>query len=108
MIPPRATGHSYRRAIADGILRPLRARHTMLPRHTVRLPRPFLHGYSGRADVTAFNADRGSSSGGMVSTVGDLNPFSRALLSGRLLRPAELDAMKHGVAVPPNPMGVTR
>jgi D-alanyl-D-alanine carboxypeptidase len=108
MILRRATGHSYRHAIAEGILRPLRARHTMLPRHTTRLPRPFLHGYSGRDDVTAFYADWGSSSGGMISTVGDLNRFTRALLSGRLLRPAELDAMKHGVAVPPNPMGVTR
>jgi D-alanyl-D-alanine carboxypeptidase len=111
MILERATGRTYTHEIAAGILRPLILRHTVLPHDTIRLPAPFLHGYSRRpgqppADVSAFNASWASSSGGIVATTDDLNRFSRALLSGRLLAPAQLREMKHGVAVPVNPMGV--
>jgi D-alanyl-D-alanine carboxypeptidase len=111
MILERATGHTYTHEIAAGILRPLVLRHTVLPHDTARLRAPYLHGYSRRpghppADVSAFNASWGSSSGGIVATTDDLNRFSRALLSGRLLAPAQLREMKQGVAVPANPMGV--
>jgi D-alanyl-D-alanine carboxypeptidase len=111
MILERATGHTYIHEIAAGILRPLDLHHTVLPHNTVRLRAPFLHGYSRRpgqppADVSAFNASWGSSSGGIVATTDDLNRFSRALLSGRLLAPAQLREMQHGVTVPANPMGV--
>jgi D-alanyl-D-alanine carboxypeptidase len=112
MILERAEGHPYTAAIERRILRPLELRRTLVPRDTTRLPAPFLHGYAPRpghrfTDLTAsFNASWGSASGGMVATVGDLNRFSAALLSGRLLAPAQLAAMKEGVAVPPNPMGI--
>jgi D-alanyl-D-alanine carboxypeptidase len=113
MILERATGRTYTDEIAAGILRPLNLRHTVLPHSTTRLRAPFLHGYSRRpgqppADVSAFDASWGSSSGGIVATTDDLNRFSRALLSGRVLTPAQLREMKHGVAVPATPMGVRR
>jgi D-alanyl-D-alanine carboxypeptidase len=102
MILRRATGHAYTRAIADGVLRPAHLRHTVLPHDTTRLPKPHLPG-------PPFNASWASSSGGMIATTGDLNHFTRALFTGRLLPRAQLAAMEHdGVAVPANPMGVTR
>lgn len=112
MLLEKAEGRPYTEAIERRILRPLGLRRTFVPRDTVRLPAPFLHGYAPASgdrftDLTAsFNASWGSASGGMVATVGDLNRFSAALLSGRLLPPAELAAMKDGVAVPANPMGI--
>ena len=113
MIVANATGRTYDEQIQDRIIEPLRLRHTRLPRDVMTLPRPFLHAYTRRPhrpplDVTAFNASWGSSSGGMISTAHDLNRFSRALLTGRLLPQPLLRAMKRGVPVPPNPTGASR
>jgi D-alanyl-D-alanine carboxypeptidase len=112
MILERATGQSYTEQIEARILRPLGLTHTVLPSDTTSLPSPFMHGYTARPggpplDVSAFNSSWASSSGGIVSTTGDLDRFAGALLGGRLLAPAELAAMKRGVGVPANPMGVS-
>jgi D-alanyl-D-alanine carboxypeptidase len=112
MILERATGQSYTEQIEARILRPLGLTHTVLPSNATGLPEPFMHGYAPRpgkppAEVTGFRSDWGSSSGGIVSTTGDLARFDGALLSGRLLAPAELAAMKHGTRAPANPMGVS-
>jgi D-alanyl-D-alanine carboxypeptidase len=112
MVLERATGQSYTEQIEARVLRPLGLTHTVLPSDTTSLPRPFLHGYTTRPgkpplDVSAFNSDWASSSGGIVSTTGDLDRFAAALLGGRLLAPTELAAMKQGVRVPANPMGVS-
>jgi D-alanyl-D-alanine carboxypeptidase len=112
MVLEASTGQTYTQRIEDGILRPLALTHTVLPSATTRLPRPFMHGYEARKgrqplDVTSFRSSWASSSGGIVSTTGDLTRFVGALLGGRLLPPAELAAMKHGTPVPSNPMGVS-
>jgi D-alanyl-D-alanine carboxypeptidase len=112
MVLEKATGQSYVEQIEARVLRPLGLTHTVLPSETTSLPRPFMHGYALRPgkpllDVSAFNSDWGSSSGGIVSTTADLDRFAAALLGGRLLAPAELAAMKQGVRVPANPMGVS-
>jgi D-alanyl-D-alanine carboxypeptidase len=112
MVLERATGQTYTEQIEGRVLRPLGLAHTVLPSNTTRLPNPFLHGYTLRPgrpplDVSAFNSSWGSSSGGIVSTTGDLDRFASALLGGRLLAPAELAQMKRGVRVPANPMGVS-
>ena len=112
MILERATGQSYTEQIEARLLRPLGLAHTVLPSNTTGLPRPYMHGYSLRPgkpplDVSAFNSSWGSSSGGIVSTTGDLDRFAAALLGGRLLAPEELAAMKRGVRVPASPMGVS-
>jgi len=112
MILKRATGQSYTEQVEARVLRPLGLTHTVLPADTTSLPSPFMHGYTPRPgkaplDVSAFNSSWGSSSGGMVSTTGDLDRFASALLDGRLLAPEELAAMKRGVRVPANPMGVS-
>jgi D-alanyl-D-alanine carboxypeptidase len=112
MILERATGQTYTQRIEARILRPLGLTRTALPANTTRLPRPFLRGYAPRpgtssVEVSGFKSDWGSSSGGIVSTTADLDRFSGALLGGRLLAPAELAAMKHGVRAPANPMGVS-
>jgi D-alanyl-D-alanine carboxypeptidase len=46
-----------------------------------------------KANVNAF-----SPSGGLVSTLGDVRTFTRALFTGGLLRPESLDVMKRGEA----------
>jgi D-alanyl-D-alanine carboxypeptidase len=112
MILERATGQNYTEQIEARVLRPLALTHTVLPSNTTSLPRPFMHGYTLRPgrpplDVSAFDSDWASSSGGIVSTTADLGRFASALLGGRLLAPAELAAMKQGVGVPANPMGVS-
>jgi D-alanyl-D-alanine carboxypeptidase len=112
MVLEKATGQSYVEQIEARVLRPLGLSHTVLPSETTSLPRPFMHGYALRPgkpplDVSAFRSDWGSSSGGIVSTTADLDRFAAALLGGRLLAPAELAAMKQGVRVPANPMGVS-
>jgi D-alanyl-D-alanine carboxypeptidase len=113
MILERATGHTYTHEIAAGILRSLDLRLTVLPHNTISLRAPFLHGYSRRpgqppADVSAFNASWGSSSGGIVATADDLNRFSRALLSGRLLAPAQLREMSTASQSQRTPWGPKR
>jgi D-alanyl-D-alanine carboxypeptidase len=112
MVLERATGQSWTEQVEARVLRPLGLSRTVLPSDTSRLPRPFMHGYSPRPgkpplDAGAFDSDWASSSGGIVATTGDLVRFDSALLAGRLLAPAELARMKHGVRVPANPMGVS-
>ena len=50
-------------------------------------------------DLTVFNASAGWAAGGLVSTAGDMARYWRALLGGKLLAPAQLDAMKTTVPV---------
>ena len=49
-------------------------------------------------DVTGLSPSLAPGSGAIVSTVRDVADFYRALLSGRLLEPAELQAMKTTVS----------
>ena len=49
-------------------------------------------------DVTRLSPSLAPGSGGIVSTVGDIADFYRALLSGQLLKPAQLQAMKTTVS----------
>lgn len=84
-----ATRRSYERLLAREVYRPLGLRETSLPR-TVRMPRPFLHGYDitpGEApeDVSELINPAGAwASGGIVSTPRDLDRFIRAYVGGRL------------------------
>ena len=46
------------------------------------------------SDLSAFSPSLSGPAGAIVSTVGDVAAFYRALLSGRVLKPAQLKAMK--------------
>ncbi|MFJ7243343.1 serine hydrolase domain-containing protein [Kitasatospora sp. NPDC098652] len=102
MIIEKLTGHSWSDEVARRIIRPLRLTGTWYPGDFPLIPGPHAHGYfklpGGPVDVTLLNPSMAGPSGGLVSTTADLTAFLRALLGGRLLRPAELAAMEQTTA----------
>jgi len=103
MIIERVTGQPWHREFEQRIFAPLGLRHTYWPGSSPEIQRPHARAYElfdgALVDVTSrFTA---YPAGGVVSTTEDLNRFFRALLGGRLLRPAELAAMTDTVPVNP-------
>ncbi|GLF96501.1 serine hydrolase domain-containing protein [Streptomyces yaizuensis] len=107
MIIEKVTGTSYEHQVERRILRPLGLRATSLPRHATALPEPSGRHYTkvpfgdpaGRVhEVDRLNASSGWAAGDMISTTGDLHRFIRALMSGRLLPPAQQKALTTTVA----------
>jgi D-alanyl-D-alanine carboxypeptidase len=84
-----ATGRPYEELLARYVYRPLRLRRTSLPR-TVRMPRPYLHGYevapgAPPEDISEqINPSGAWASGGIVSTPNEVGRFFRAYVRGRL------------------------
>ncbi|MFI8391940.1 serine hydrolase domain-containing protein [Streptomyces sp. NPDC085540] len=72
------------------IIVPLGLKDTSFPVTDPNIRGPHLHGYDlkGR-DVTRFSPSYDWTAGAMISTVGDLARFHRALFTGMLLRPAQ-------------------
>ncbi|WP_203612643.1 serine hydrolase domain-containing protein [Amycolatopsis sp. SID8362] len=102
MLAERVTGHALADLLSQRITRPLGLRDTYLPRRgDEKLPAPHAVGYApigGRlVDFSDFDATIAGAAGGLVSTPADLDRFYGALLSGRLLRPAELAEMRRTV-----------
>jgi D-alanyl-D-alanine carboxypeptidase len=96
LIAQDVTGQSIQRLITDRILRPLRLIGTSIPDRAAQLPASLVHGYQAAAgtetDVTSeyelFGPELGGAAGAMVSTLGDLERWARALGTGELLTPA--------------------
>jgi D-alanyl-D-alanine carboxypeptidase len=94
----RVTGQRYAAEVTRRILRPLHLAHTYSPGTD-----PYIRGPHGGAyvpwpdgtlrDFSVFNMSWGWAAGEMISTMGDLNRFFRALLTGRLLPPYLLAQM---------------
>ncbi|MFE0250268.1 serine hydrolase domain-containing protein [Streptomyces sp. NPDC059010] len=107
MIIKKATGTSWQQEVTRRIIRPLHLRDTLAPTTQPHIPGRHLHGYSHfegsgpTIDVTEFNPSAAGAAGAMISTAADLTRFYQALLGGRLLRPAQLTAMKTTVRTPP-------
>ncbi|MEV2253808.1 serine hydrolase domain-containing protein [Streptomyces sp. NPDC050147] len=102
MIAEKASGHSFATEVTRRIIVPLGLSHTYLPRESTGIAGAHGRGYSKLMladpaapvhDVTEMSATWGGSAGDMISTSGDINRFYGALLKGRLLRPAEQEAM---------------
>ncbi len=96
MIIERVTGKTARQVITNRIVRRLDLEHTRFPKATtVTLPAPYMHGYmpadgepSGSAnlqDISLYSPSAFWTAGAMVSTVGDLRIWLRAVATGRLL-----------------------
>ncbi|MFD9204524.1 serine hydrolase domain-containing protein, partial [Streptomyces anthocyanicus] len=106
MIIEKATGHTWNEEVTNRLIRPLGLRDTLAPTTESRIPGRHLRGYSSfeeagpAIDITELNASAGGAAGAMISTTADLSRFYQALLGGRLLRPAELTAMKTTVPAP--------
>ncbi|MFI6013300.1 serine hydrolase domain-containing protein [Streptomyces sp. NPDC051243] len=100
MIIKKATGNNWQQEVTRRILRPLHLRHTLAPTTTTGIPGSRLHGYSdfdgsgATIDVTDVNPSFAGAAGAMTSTAADLTRFYQALLGGRLLRAAQMAAMK--------------
>ena len=90
MIIQKVTGHSPVTEIRRRILAPLGLQDTSFPLTSPRIPGPHAHGYYGRIDVTNLVNPSGAwTAGAMISTVDDVARFYQALLTGRLLPPAQ-------------------
>jgi D-alanyl-D-alanine carboxypeptidase len=101
LIIERVTGNSWAREIHDRIIEPLGLRHTFTPGTSPYVPRPTAGAYTwfpgcDRPTDTTL-ASGGGADGSVISTTHDHGVFLRALMSGRLLRPAQLAAMKETV-----------
>jgi D-alanyl-D-alanine carboxypeptidase len=102
LIVERVTRKGIGAELKRRIFQPLHLRDTIYPTKP-GLPSPYAHGYKllGKppaTDVTRLSPSLSPGSGAIVSTAGDVADFYRALLSGRLLRPKELQAMKTTVS----------
>jgi D-alanyl-D-alanine carboxypeptidase len=102
LIVEAVTGKTIGAELKRRIFQPLQLRDTSYPTKP-GLPSPYAHGYMllgkpPRTDVTRLSPSLAPGSGAIISTVQDVADFYRALLSGRLLKPDQLQAMKTTVS----------
>jgi D-alanyl-D-alanine carboxypeptidase len=99
LVIERVTGNSYGTEIERRILRPLELRDTEMPGANPYITGPHLHGYlrgghQASVDITVFDHTFAGAAGEIVSSTTDLNEFYGALMTGRLLAPAQLTEMR--------------
>ncbi|MFC9126836.1 serine hydrolase domain-containing protein [Streptomyces sp. NPDC057099] len=96
----KVTGHPWAEEVEDRIVRRLGLRGTRVPGDDPSLPKPYAHTYhrfagsGGYTDTTVRNMAWAGTAGALVSTSRDLDRFFTALLTGELLPPRELAAMR--------------
>ncbi|MCC3773323.1 serine hydrolase [Streptomyces sp. UNOB3_S3] len=86
----KLTGHSFQHEVTTRILVPLKMKETSAPVRTTRIPGPYVPGYmpTSKGEQVDVN-EQGGLPSSMISTTADLDRFMTALLSGRLLGPAQ-------------------
>lgn len=102
LIVEAVTGNGLDQEMKRRIFRPLGLRRTSFPVDRVTIPAPFARGYGfqlGQPNdpllhFTDLNPSLAWAAGALISDLGDLQRFFRALLRGRLLPPALLTEMK--------------
>jgi D-alanyl-D-alanine carboxypeptidase len=100
MVIEKATGHTWEREVRRRIVQPLGLNGTVVPETSPDLPEPHARSYVQFApdgpfvDTTRFNATIVGASGAIISTTSDMNTFLRALVTGKLLKPAQLAQMQ--------------
>ena len=100
MIIEKATGHPLAQEINDRILAPLRLEHTIVAGTSAYAPQPRATAYTrfpGRTALTDTSLFVPMPDATLISTTADVTTFFRALMDGRLLRPALLVQMKKTV-----------
>lgn len=101
MVIEKVTGRTWHAEVRERILKPLGLRHTYFPGGSPAIRTPHARGYQRFAtapklvDVTLLKD--ANASGGLIGTTADLNRFFRALLGGKVLKPAQLKEMKRTV-----------
>ena len=104
MIIQKVTGRSPVTEISRRISVPLGLHGTSFPLTSKQIPAPYAHGYYGSLDAAnLINPSIAWTAGAMISTVGDVARFYRALLDGRLLPPAQQRELL--AAIPVNDTG---
>ncbi|RFU41600.1 class A beta-lactamase-related serine hydrolase [Actinomadura logoneensis] len=105
LIIQRVTGHPWHEEVRNRIVRPLNLQHTTWPGTSPKLPQPHAQTYQRFkpsepiTDVTDQVSLVNNGEAGLVSTTADLTTFFHALLTGRLLPPAQLAQMKTTVPI---------
>lgn len=109
MIIGAVTGNSWRDEVTRRIIKPLKLGNTSIPATKTTLPVPHAVGYQrfpgdgataedpkfgAEIDATVMNPSWANAAGEMISTVDDTNRFLRALLGGKVLKPAQLAQMR--------------
>jgi D-alanyl-D-alanine carboxypeptidase len=105
MIIERITGRPWYEEVSRRIVQPLGLSQSSWPGFSPTMPQPYAHGYQpfeAGALVDVTDQVVVDPEGAIVSTTRDLNRFFRALLGGRLLRPAQLAEMTRTVPVGPD------
>jgi D-alanyl-D-alanine carboxypeptidase len=107
MIIEKITGRTWEQQVHHRILRPLGLEHTDTPGTRPLLPHPHTANHQQftvdgpMVDTTLpYRPFDSGADGSMTGTARDLNRFLTALVDGRLLKPAELAAMRTTVPVP--------
>ncbi|MFB6815496.1 serine hydrolase domain-containing protein [Streptomyces sp. NPDC056347] len=115
MVVKAVTGEEPATEIKHRIIGPLGLSDTTFPTSDPALYGNHLNGYVIRTifinDGTASNVQVFGSAGAMVSTLDDLATFSRALMAGKLLKPAQMTELKTTVPVTADVgygLGITR
>ncbi|MGW9207008.1 serine hydrolase domain-containing protein [Embleya sp. NPDC055664] len=109
LIIREVTGRSWGEEVRDRIIRPLGLHDTRVPGDDPYLPRPHAqaqHTFAGDTrptDTTVLNHTVADASGAIHGTPSDIDRFFVALLSGRLLGPAELAEMQRTHPIPDEP-----
>ena len=117
LILERVTHRSVSSLLRQRIIRPLRLHDTMYPTRSPNIPGYHAHGYlpptlsdlfpppwggqNRYVDISRFSPTVTGAEGALISNPDDLRRFYRALLSGQLLRPAQLAKMKTMVELDP-------
>jgi D-alanyl-D-alanine carboxypeptidase len=98
LVIERVTGHRLGRELERRIFAPLHLRHTSFPTDDTTIEGHHAKGHAlvnGKLlDVTVLNPSGHWGAGNLVSNTADIARFWRTLLGGKLLRPAQLKAMK--------------
>jgi len=96
LIIEKLTGMPLAQVAAQRITRPLGMTQTTMPLDS-DMPSPYAHGYlvgmGEPMDVTRISASSTFGHGNIVSTASDLNTFYAALVAGKVVNPARLEAM---------------
>ena len=103
LIVEKVTGNTIGAELTRRIFQPLHLGDTSYPTKP-GLPSPYAHGYKllGKppaTDVTRLSPSLAPGSGAIISTALDVADFYRALLSGKVLKPQQMTAMKTVVSV---------
>ncbi|MFF1908487.1 serine hydrolase domain-containing protein [Kitasatospora sp. NPDC058218] len=105
MVIKAVTGNDTATEVRQRIIEPLGLRDTSFPTSDPTLSGSYLHGYEypvisiGIRDVSVSDVQTFGAAGAIVSTLDDLTAFSRALVTGRLLAPAQEAELKTTVPV---------